>query len=108
LNRDIRLSRLLERGNMRRIFAIATLVALAGCTDEKGATKALHDAGLKPVSVGGYAWFYCAVGRGSADAFATKFTAKNARGEAVRGAVCEGYANGTRIRYHNLFEANAD
>ena len=86
------------------IVAIAVLVALAGCTDEKGATKALHEAGLKPVSVGGHAWFYCAVGRGSGDAFATKFTAKNVRGETVTGAVCEGYANGTRIRYHNLFE----
>ena len=89
---------------MRRILMIAALIALVGCTDEKGATKALHEAGLKPVSVGGHAWFYCAVGRGSGDAFATKFTAKNVRGETVTGAVCEGYANGTRIRYHNLFE----
>ena len=90
---------------MGRILMIAALVALAGCTDEKGATKALHDVGLKPVSVGGYAWFYCAVGRGgSTDSFATKFTAKNVRGETVTGAVCEGYANGTRIRHHNLFE----
>jgi hypothetical protein len=39
---------------MNRILMIAALVALAGCTDEKGATKALHDAGLKPVRVGGY------------------------------------------------------
>jgi hypothetical protein len=52
------------RGIMRRILMIAALAALAGCTDEKGATKALHDTGLKPVSVGGHAWFYCAVGRG--------------------------------------------
>jgi hypothetical protein len=93
---------------MRRILMIAALAALAGCTDEKGATKALHDAGLKPVNVGGYAWFYCGVERGSADAFATKFTAKNGRGETVTGAVCEGYVRGTRIRYHNLFESSAD
>jgi hypothetical protein len=87
---------------MKLILMIAALVALAGCTDEKGATKALREAGLKPVSVGGHAWFYCAIR--PPDAFATKFTAKNVRGETVTGAVCEGYGNGTRIRYHNLFE----
>jgi hypothetical protein len=82
---------------------IAVLVALAGCTDEKGATKALHDAGLKPLSVGGYAWFYCAGGRGG-DAFATKFTAKNVRGETVTGAVCYGYFRGTTIQYSQWFK----
>jgi hypothetical protein len=87
---------------MRPVLMIAVLVALAGCTDEKGATKALHDAGLTPVSVGGHAWFYCAVR--PMDAFATKFMAKNIRGEMVTGAVCEGYGNRTRIRYHNLLE----
>jgi hypothetical protein len=88
---------------MRSVLIFAALIVLAGCTDEKGATRALHDAGLDPISVGGHAWFYCAVK--PMDAFATRFTAKNARGEIVTGAVCEGYGNRARIRYHTLFEA---
>lgn len=81
---------------MRLPLLVCAAIALAGCTDEDGATKALHSAGLKPVSVGGYAWFAC---DSKSDDFATKFTAVNAQGETVTGAVCSGWLKGKTIRY---------
>lgn len=82
---------------MKRILALGLLV-LAGCTDEQGATKALREAGLKPVSVGGYALFSCASGK-DGDTFATKFTATNVNGQTVTGAVCSGWLKGKTIRF---------
>jgi hypothetical protein len=44
------------------IFTIAILFTLFSCTDEKGARKALLDAGYHPISVGGYAFWGCGEG----------------------------------------------
>lgn len=81
---------------MRKVLLIASLFLLAGCTDEKGATSALSDAGLTPVNVGGYPlWGGC----GKDDAFATKFIATNAQGKRVTGVVCSGWFKGKTVRF---------
>ena len=80
---------------MKRFLTIAIMIFLAGCTDERAATKALADAGLTPVKVGGYSFFSC----GKDDTFATEFTAKNAKGQIVTGTVCSGWLKGKTIRF---------
>jgi len=76
--------------------ALVGMLALAGCTDEDGATKALRSAGLRPVHVGGYSFFGC---DSKSDTFATEFTAINVNGETVSGVVCSGFLKGKTIRY---------
>lgn len=78
-----------------RFAIIGAALLLAACTDEKGAARALDDAGLTPVRVGGYAFFAC----GKDDQFATQFVAKNVQGKNVSGAVCAGFLKGKTIRF---------
>ncbi len=59
------------------------------------ARKALRDAGLKPVKVGGYSFFAC----GKDDTFSTQFTATNAQGQTVTGTVCSGWLKGKTVRF---------
>jgi hypothetical protein len=73
----------------------AALLAATGCTDATTATRALENQGLTPVEVGGYAWLSC----GKDDAFRTKFTATNVKGQTVTGAVCSGWFKGATIRF---------
>ena len=79
------------------IFAVAAAAVgtMAGCTNAPEAERALKAQNLEPVKVGGYAFFSCS----EDDTFKTKFTAKNAKGETVTGAVCSGVLKGSTIRY---------
>lgn len=85
---------------MHRTRALAAVIAvgmlLSACTDKDGATRALREAGLTPVQVGGHGWFAC---DGKSDTFATRFTAINAQGATVTGTVCSGWLKGKTIRY---------
>lgn len=76
-------------------FGVAAAASLGACTSSTDATKALKAQGLEPVDVGGYAMFSCS----DDDTFKTKFVAKNAKGETVKGAVCSGWFKGSTIRY---------
>ena len=58
-------------------------------TDEDGAAKALKAQNYEPVQVGGYSLFGCET------VYATKFVAKNNKGETVKGVVCKGLLNRT-------------
>lgn len=71
------------------------LLLLTGCTDNSGARKAIEDAGLTLVEVGGYGWLQCS----EDDVFHTKFTAKNANGKTVTGVVCSGWFKGKTVRF---------
>lgn len=87
------------RGKSAGLCALAAIalaaILLAGCTDPDGARKALEDAGLTPIAVGGYSW---ACGRD--DDYATRFKAQNAKGKFVAGTVCSGaFFKGKTIRY---------
>lgn len=76
-------------------LAALGLLALAGCTDPNVARRALEQAGLTDIEIGGYAAFSCA----ESDMFATKFTATNIRGLRVSGAVCSAPLKGATVRY---------
>lgn len=80
---------------MHRLFALLATATIAGCTDPRGAIKALDDAGMKDGHVEGYAWFLC----DKNDTFHTKFTATNSNGKPVSGAVCSGWFKGSTIRF---------
>ena len=56
-------------------------------TDVEGSTQALKDQGFTPIKVGGYDMFACDT------IYATEFTATNANGDEVKGAVCRGLLN---------------
>lgn len=71
------------------------LLVLTGCTDEAQSRDALERAGFDPLSVGGYAWAVC----GKGDSFATRFVARNPRGQDVAGVVCCGLLKGCTIRF---------
>lgn len=68
---------------------------LIGCSSSNDATKALNAQGFTSIQTHGRAFFVCS----EDDTFATKFTAKNAKGETVTGAVCSGWLKGSTIRF---------
>jgi hypothetical protein len=68
------------------LIAGVCLLTLAACTDSKGATDALLDAGYSNVTIKGHDFFAC----GQDDAVATSFTATGPTGRPVRGTVCSG------------------
>jgi hypothetical protein len=71
-------------------------VLLCSCTNKKGASKALKDAGLHPIQVKGYGWFDC----GKDDIFATRFKAYSPDcTRVVSGCVCEGIFKSKTIRF---------
>lgn len=78
------------------IITLFVLLLFCSCTDKDGATKALLDAGYKPIKVGGYGWF---IGSDS-DTFVTKFKAysPNDSTRVVTGVVCRGWFKGSTIR----------
>jgi hypothetical protein len=82
--------------NMKQILVIALFALTAyGCTNKKGATEALKDAGFHPIEVGGWNPFLC----GEHDLFSTQFTAYSPDStRIVRGVVCEGVFKGKTIR----------
>ena len=80
---------------MKKLVLLIGAVALAACTDNPGALRALEGAGYTQIELGGYAWFQC---DGKSDTFSTKFTAKGPAGKIVSGAVCSGLFKGSTIR----------
>lgn len=75
--------------------AILLAILLAACTNEDGATKALHGAGYTEVHLTGYRWLMC----GKDDTYATGFEAKGPTGVKVTGVVCAGLMfKGSTIR----------
>ncbi len=80
---------------MRKIIIVASLIALAACTDEPTARRALEMAGYTDITVGGYSPYMC----GHGDQYSTKFTARNPAGRMVEGAVCSGWSKGATIRF---------
>ena len=79
---------------MRQLMILCA-VALAGCTSQEDATRALRGAGYTNITLHGYAWFACDQER---DTFATKFVATGPSGQRVSGAVCSGWLKGSTIR----------
>jgi len=81
---------------MKKLIAIACLSVLAGCgVDQTKAKRILESQGLSGVSIGGYAFWGC----GQDDDFASTFTAKDAKGQAVSGVVCGGVFKGYTVRF---------
>jgi len=66
-----------------------------GWTNVPEATRALRADNLTPITVGDTSWFKC-----GDDWYATKFTAKNMRGDTVTGVVCSGLLfKATTVRF---------
>lgn len=80
---------------MKFVFLIMALV-LTGCSSSNDAIKALKSQGFTDIQTHGRAFFSCS----EDDTFATKFTAKNDKGETVTGAVCSGWLKGSTIRFN--------
>ena len=84
--------------NMKKVLFLILTIVMLSCTDKDGARETLLNAGLKPISVGGYGWF--SGGRG--DAFITKFKAyaPNDSTRIVNGVVCKGlFLKSSTIRF---------
>lgn len=80
----------------KRIIAIAMFGAIvAGCTDPRAANKALDDMGFTDVQMTGYRIFTC----GKDYTFHTGFSAKNARGKIITGAVCSSWLGGSAVKF---------
>lgn len=72
---------------MKKMLALAVACALlAGCYSSNDARKALQAEGFTDIQITGHAWFACS----EDDFYNTSFTAKNAQGKTVSGAVCSG------------------
>ena len=81
---------------MKKILAICAVLVLSACDDTEGAMRTVKQAGLTPVSVGGYDFFACS----RDDFYHTKFTATNAQGMTVNGVVCRGLMfKASTVRY---------
>ncbi len=76
-------------GSLSLILAVAI-----GIPDIDGATKTVDQMGFTPIKVGGFAPFQC----GQGDLFATRFSAKNSKGDTVNGVVCKGIFKGSTLR----------
>lgn len=81
---------------MKRIALILALVALAGCTDETAARKALEASGFTDIKITGYAYFGC----DKNDTFHTGFEARGPKGQFTEGIVCSGWMKGATIRFN--------
>lgn len=81
------------------LFAFVLLIAIAilsgGSHSKTRAENAVRATGATNVDLDGWAWFAC----GKGDTYAWKFTAENATGQAVEGAVCCGILKGCTVRY---------
>ena len=81
---------------MRALFALpVALVLLTGCSDPKGAARALDDLGFTDVRLQGWSFFGCSKG----DGFTTRFEAVNPQGKRVAGVVCSGWFKGSTVRF---------
>jgi len=80
---------------MKRIVLILAITALAGCTDEPAARKALNASGFTDIKITGYSFFGC----DKHDTFSTGFEARGPSGQFVTGVVCSGWMKGATIRF---------
>lgn len=80
---------------MKRLALILAMAALAGCTDEPAALKALSASGFTDIKITGYSFFGC----DKHDTFSTGFEARGPSGQFVSGVVCSGYFKGATIRF---------
>jgi hypothetical protein len=87
---------------MEKIIVLAVAVTLfvamvssGACeVDERRARAALEASGFEHIELGRYSWFGC----GGEDTFRTTFSAVNARGMSVRGALCCGWLKNCTVR----------
>lgn len=77
------------------LWFLRVALAVTACTDESASLPALDALGFTDVRFTGYAWFDCA----DKDTFATAFTARNAAGKPVSGAVCCGVWKNCTVRF---------
>jgi hypothetical protein len=68
---------------------------LSACSAPDDAHRILDEQGYTNIQIGGYVFMMCSVD----DLFSTYFTATNAIGRQVTGAVCSGLAKGSTIRF---------
>lgn len=80
---------------MKKLLVVSMFLLLTACSSSNDANKALKAQGFTDIQTHGRAFFSCA----ESDTFATKFTAKNVKGETVTGVVCSGWLKGSTIRY---------
>lgn len=77
-------------------YLLLALTLCFGCTvSDSKAKEVLRSAGYTNIEIGEHAWFACSEG----DEFASKFTATNANGQRVSGAVCCGILKNCTIRF---------
>lgn len=80
----------------RLMILVGLPLVLSACDDTTTARRALENMDFADIQVGGFAPFMC----GKGDTFATKFTAKNAHGKTVTGAVCSSWlTKGATVRF---------
>lgn len=80
---------------LARWMGFATMLTLAGCTDDEGSRRALESNGFTDIQLTGYEL----VGCGNDDQFSTGFTAKNSQGKRVSGVVCCGWWKNCTVRF---------
>ena len=76
---------------MKVILLLIAAALVVSCTDKKGATSTLEKSGFKPISVGGYGFFYGS----KSDVYKTKFKAISVSGDTVTGCVTGGLLGNT-------------
>jgi hypothetical protein len=81
---------------MKKIAIVLAMIALAGCTDETAARKALEGSGFKDIKLTGYSYFGC----DKNDTFHTGFEARGPSGQFVEGVVCSGWMKGATVRFN--------
>lgn len=78
---------------MKKLLLIMSCVLVVGCSSSDDATRALKTQGFTHIQTR-VAFFGCDEG----DAFKTRFSAKNTKGEIVTGVVCSNQLKGFIIR----------
>jgi hypothetical protein len=79
---------------MKKILALAILLAISACYSTNDATKALTESGYTDIVLHGHAMWSCS----KDDTFSTEFEATSPSGVRVTGAVCSGWFKGKTIR----------
>lgn len=82
---------------MKKIMIISLALTLAACSDEKAATNALDNLGMKNIKTDGYPFFNDC---GEKYAYATKFEASNPNGKRVSGVVCSTLYGTSTVKFY--------
>lgn len=77
------------------IFSAVYLFACTSSNDFNNGKNQLENMGYTDVVKTGYSFFCC----GKDDSYSTGFTAKNKKGETVRGCMCSAIGKGITIRF---------